>query len=118
MTPFIWLIFEDISWTLAEPVAGADIGEGGPGVGVPSEVLQVDDVRSPLPGGGQGGDAERMHGYGGIEAEGLDVAADQLFDRPGRHRRGGESVPAHAAQTQHSCYEWQSSEPNAGKWGR
>jgi PEP-CTERM motif len=34
-----------------------------------------------------------MDGDVGIEAAGGDVAADQLFDRSGRHRRGGEAIP-------------------------
>jgi len=35
-----------------QPVPGADVGEGGAGVGVAGEVLEVDDVGAPLAGGG------------------------------------------------------------------
>src|SRR5271165_4116382 len=38
-----------------------------------------------------------MDGDVGVEAEGFDVAADQLLDRPGRHRLWPEAVPAVAA---------------------
>ena len=79
---------QHVSRTFAEPVAGADVGERRSRIGMPGEILQVDDVAAAFPGGGQGGDAERMHGDVGIEAEGFDVAADQLFHRPGGHRLG------------------------------
>jgi hypothetical protein len=39
-----------------------------------------------------------MHGHVGIEAESPDVAADQLFNRLGRHRRNGKTVLAHASR--------------------
>ena len=64
----------------------ADVGERGPGVGMACEILQVDDVAAAFAGGGERRDAERMHGDVGIEAEGGDVAVDQLFDRSGGHR--------------------------------
>ena len=56
------------------------------------EILQVDDVRSPLAGGGQWRDAERVHGDVGIKLEGRDVAGNELLDRPGRHRFGPEAI--------------------------
>ena len=59
-------IFQHVGRAFAEPVAGADVGERRPRVGVPGEILQVDDVAAAFPGRGQGGDAERMHGDVGI----------------------------------------------------
>ena len=37
----------------AQAVAGADVGQGRAGVGMPGEVLQVDDVAAPFAGGRQ-----------------------------------------------------------------
>ena len=45
----------------------------------------------------QAGDSERMHGDIGIEAAGGDVAINQLFHRPGRHRFRDNAIPAHAS---------------------
>src|SRR5262249_47794816 len=82
---------------LAEPVTGADIGEGGSGICVTGEVLQVDDIRPSLPCGGQSRHSERMHGHVGIEAEPSNVPLDQLLDRPDAHRLESKAIAAHAA---------------------
>jgi hypothetical protein len=38
-----------------------------------------------------------MRDHVGIEAQDGDIAFDQLQNRPGRHRRVGKAIPAHAA---------------------
>ena len=64
---------------------------------MPGEVLQVDDVTAAFASGGQSGDAERMHRHVWIEPEGIDIAADELFDCPGSHRLEAEAIAAHAS---------------------
>jgi len=73
---------------------------------VAGEVLEVDDVRPPLPGRRRGGDAQRVDGHVGIEPEGTDVAADQLLNGPGRHGLRLEAVAALAARRAGRGEEW------------
>jgi len=82
---------------LAEPVATPYIGERGSWVGVPREILQVDDVGTAFAAGGECGDAKRMDGDVGIEFEKTDITLDQLLHGPPRDGLGGEAGAAAAA---------------------
>jgi hypothetical protein len=82
---------------LAESVAAADVGERRSRVGVLGEILQVDDAAATLAGGGQGRDPHGMRDHVRVEAQRGDIAFNELEHGPGRHRRVGEAIPAHAA---------------------
>src|SRR5438067_3678603 len=80
-----------------ESISTPYIGERGPGVGVPGEVLEINHVAAAFPGRRQGRDAERVDGHGRVEPEARDVAGDESLHRPPRQAPGSEAVLAPSA---------------------
>ncbi len=89
--PGTLLVSQHVSRAFAQPISRPDIGQRGSRVGVACEILQVDDIRSPLAGGGERRDAERVDGHVGVELEGLGCfgpGRPGLLLTRGSHRSG------------------------------
>src|ERR1700677_305080 len=79
-------VIEDISWRLTQSVPRSNVGKRRSRVGMPGEILQIDDVGPSFAGDGQGRDTEGVHRDRGVEAEPLDVALDKILHGPSGYR--------------------------------